>query len=147
MGLKGVFEAFTIAIIGLIILLALFLLPFIFFFTFKYHVMGLVKLTYEYNAADTVLLELLELKKNYQHLAEMNLPSFEEYVMSRESFVNELNNTLKLLTFSNCYKLSSYGEKIVSSGSCEMKNVTWAEIFVPYNPESLVKKISLEVGP
>jgi len=145
MGLKG-FLPLTIAIIGLIVIFALFLLPFISFFAFKYHIIALVKLSYEYNSADIVLLELLKLNKNYQLLAEMNLPTFEKYVMSRNSFIDSLNSTLKLLTLSNCFKLSSYNNIIVSSGICEAKNVTWAEIFVPYNPGSLVKRLSLEVG-
>jgi hypothetical protein len=145
MGLKG-FEALTIAIIGLIVVISLFLLPFITLVTFRYHIIALAKLSYEYNIADIVLLELLEHNKNYQYLAEMDLPSFEKYVMPKNSFVENLNNTLKLLTLSNCSKLYSNSNIIVSSGNCEVKNVTWVEIFVPYNPKSLVKKLSLGVG-
>jgi hypothetical protein len=144
MGPKG-FAPLTVAIIGLIVIITAFLIPFIAISAFKYHIIASVKLNYEYNSADIVLLELLKLNKTYQYLAEMDLPSFEKYVMQKSSFIENLNNTLKLLTLSNCFKLSS-NNIIVSSGTCETKNVTWTEIFVPYNPQSLVKKLFLEVG-
>ena len=144
MGLKGIIE---IPIIGFIIFCALFFLPFLALANFKYHIVSRVTLSYEYNTADLSLLELLAYNKNYRYLSEKDLPSFEKYVMRREEFIESLNNTLKLFTQTDCYNLTSQNEIIVSSGGdCGLKDVTWAEIFVPYNPQSLIKKIALEVG-
>jgi hypothetical protein len=145
MGLKGIIE---IPIICAIMFFGLFFVPFLFIANFKYHLVERVTLSYEYNTADLSLLELLAYNKTYRYLSEKDLPSFGKYVMPREKFIEKLNNTLKLLAQTDCYNLTSQNEIIVSSGGdCELKDVTWAEIFVPYNPKgNLIKKIALEVG-
>lgn len=153
MGIRKSFAPLVVAIIGIIVSITFFVLPFIFFLTFKYHVVANVKLSYEYNSADIVLLELLQTKyKNYSNyglISENFLPSFETFRVSKRELSEELNNSLKLLTLSDCYNLTTTDNDVsvlIQSGSCKPRNITWSEIFVPYNPNKLVRKVTLEVG-
>jgi hypothetical protein len=159
MGLKS-FAPLTIAIIGIIALVALFLIPFISLFTLKIHLIKNVELSYEYNSADLALLALLHYEKKfpvYRILSEFSLSNFGGYVQDyegniwrtmsyaipREEAIKIVNESVANLTLSDCYKLTLASSSFVKSGTCETKSITCFKVFLPY-PEK-TKEVCLEV--
>jgi hypothetical protein len=148
MGLKS-FAPLTIAVIGIIALVALFLIPFISLSTLKVHLVKNVELSYEYNTADLALLTLLHYEKNfpvYRILSEFHLQNFGGYVQDykgniwrtmrhaipREEAIKIVNKTVANLTLSDCYELTLGSDSFVKSGSCKIESIPCFKIFIPY---------------
>lgn len=157
MVLKGI-GMLGIAVIAAVLLFTFFF-PLLTLIAFKYHIIGKARMSYEYNSADLALLQLLQYEfilnskyENYkkisgiEYVAEKELPKFYEVIrLNKDSYKAKIENTLKQLTFSTCFKLSIEEDELIAV-NCSRKEITWGVLPIPYNPSKLIKKIKLEVG-
>ncbi|OYT42722.1 MAG: hypothetical protein B6U78_00350 [Candidatus Aenigmarchaeota archaeon ex4484_224] len=158
---KGIVQFITVS--GMIIVFGIILLLFVSWFflsNLKYNLWVETNINYQFNLVSDAFLEFFEIIPNYRMIAEYfviglhDLKSFEKY-WGRDclSFQGKVVGELHKLTASSCFKVSipscNPKEGLMGEYNCKeslpyIQKETFT-IVLPYNPESLIKKVGIEV--